>query len=197
MILQRDERWFERAIRRASLQQLERLSLGKPFAPIHFAVLWPPGLKILLQKVVNVNPEDSHRRRPITIAVALGLFDSMELLISADCALHQPSHPHTMGNHTLLQIALRLPLSMRQRMFHRIASALAHRHLRLLHLARSQLPYPRFSKLCASENPTREHNARTLPTRDGIPVRWKRCISLLKPSRGADNCVSLICRASW
>jgi hypothetical protein len=121
---------------------------------MHFAVLWPVGLKILLRKGVDVNPTDDYGRAPIHIAVALGLLDSVEQLINADCALYSPK-----SKLTLLQIAMRLPDPSRQRIFDLVAAALTDRHLRLQHQAILLLPHVKISGLCASESEIRERSA--------------------------------------
>jgi hypothetical protein len=150
----RDEDQFKRAVTRASLRNLEKRSPGKLFAPIHFAVLWPPGLKILLQKGVDANTEDFYGRRPIHIAVALGLVESVECLISADCALYSPK---TMP--PLLQTAQMLLDPTRQRVFDLVSAALIDRHTRLLQWASSRISHMMMSTLCASAGKIRERIA--------------------------------------
>lgn len=109
---------------------------------MHFAVLWPTGLRILIEKGANVNAEDHHSRRPIHLAVALGLADSVEYLIKADCALFTPP-----GHVSLLHSALNERNPEGQRILDLLVPVLINRHTRLLDLARELLPSSSFSEL--------------------------------------------------
>jgi hypothetical protein len=142
IILQRCEIQFQRAIHKAGLSVLNRKSPINGLAPIHFAVLWPAGLKILIDKGVDVNVEDCHGRQPIHLAVALGHIRSVEYLINADCALSSPSH-----DLSLLQHAMKLRDPQRQQILEALVSGLTDRHTRLLDMASELLPSSSLSKL--------------------------------------------------
>ena len=154
MVLQQHETSFQRAVARAELSTLNRSSPVNGLAPVHFAVLWPIGLEILIDRGVNVNAEDHYGRRPVHLAIALGLIQSVELLITADCGLFTPS-----TNGSLLQYALRLDVSQTHRIIDLVVEALIDRHSRLLDLARDLLPGSSFSKLNIGDEQKKERNA--------------------------------------
>lgn len=123
-------------------------------APIHFAVLWPVGLNLLVDRGVHVNPEDSHGRRPIHLAVTLGIADSVRCLLRADCGLFNPPH-----DESLLQHALRLEDTQRSQILDLLIPALIDRHTRLLDLANSHLPPAVFVKLGLTPGQLHEQKA--------------------------------------
>jgi ankyrin repeat protein len=142
IILQQDERRFERAICRCDVTKMNRKSPRRLLTPVHFAVTWTHSLRILIDKGVDLNPEDSFGRRPIHLATALGLDEAIELLIIADCSLYSPGYQED-----VLQHALHLEDPSRERVVHLITAGLTDRHSRLLEHARTLLPPTIFSKL--------------------------------------------------
>jgi hypothetical protein len=97
-------------------------------------------LKILIERGVNVNAEDSYGRRPIRLAVALGLAESVQILLSVDCGLYTP-----LCDYSLLQDALVLQVPRKECILNMIVVALTDRHTRLLNMARTSLPFFKFS----------------------------------------------------
>jgi hypothetical protein len=169
VLLQKDETHFERAIHKAKLSNLNIQSSINGLAPIHFAVLWPFGLRVLIDKGVNVNVEDHYGRRPIHLAVGLGHAQSVDHLISADCALSGlPSGV------SLLQIALGLLHPNKQQIVDSVVAAVIDRHTRLLDMAIEFLPPSSFEKLGTNHEKKVErcapHVIETLESRGvGIP----------------------------
>lgn len=154
MILQRNEGHFRRLVQKAKLSILNRKSPVNGLAPVHFSVLWPTGLKLLVERGVNVNPADTFGRRPIHLAVALGLTDSVRCLIGADCGLFTPSH-----DDSLLQHALDLEGPQRSQILDLLVPALIDRHKRLVELASSRLPPTLFFKLNLTPGKVHEQKA--------------------------------------
>ena len=107
---------------------------------MHFAILWPEALKMLIGRGANINIEDQYRRRPIHLAVGLGLSSSVNCLLEADCALFTPP-----GTGSLLKNALKLTGFERRHILDALIAALADRHGRLIERARSLLPSIIFS----------------------------------------------------
>ena len=102
---------------------------------MHFAILWPEALKMLIERGANINIEDHYRRRPIHLAIALGLTSSVDCLLGADCALYTPRYTRS-----LLQNVLELNEFERRHILDALIAALADRHRRLIERARSLLP---------------------------------------------------------
>jgi hypothetical protein len=143
MILQQNENHFERAVHKAKLSDLERQSPVNGLSLIHFAVTWPFGLRTLIQKGVNINPEDHRHQRPIHLAVTIGSFESVEHLVNADCALST-----TVSDKSLLELAMLLkPVCLKQSIVCVLMSAFANRHMRLLDMAMDLLPRSVLSKV--------------------------------------------------
>ena len=143
IILQRQEEHFRRITKKAEPSILNRRSLINGLAPIHFAVLWPIGLRVLVGRGVDVNAEDNYGRRPIHLAVALGIFDSVRCLLDADCGLFTPAQ-----DYSLLQYALKLSDDhKRSQISLELIQAFCDRHTRIRDLAESCLPTSIFSRL--------------------------------------------------
>jgi hypothetical protein len=158
IILQQKEEHLRHIIRKAKLSTLNRKSPVNGLAPVHFAVLWPIGLRILVNRGVDVNIEDDYGRRPIHLAVASGIPDSVRCLINADCGLFTPAE-----DHSLLQYALNLDddqewLSIS---FH-LVQALSDRHTRIRNLAKSCLPPSIFSTLGLAPHGLQEQRASSI-----------------------------------
>lgn len=103
---------------------------------IHFAVLWPAALSRLILAGVDVNVQDKFERRPIQLAVAMGVVESVQMLIKADCSL-ATSHSHR----SLLQESLLFrEKHEREQIFSLIVQGLINRHTRLLNIAMAVLP---------------------------------------------------------
>ena len=117
-------------------------------------MLWHPGLKFLIQNGVDVNVEICYGRRPVHLAVALGLVNVVEFPIDANCALFNPSHIPS-----LLQFALKLRGPQRQETLNLFVTALIHRHSRILNIAKKLLPNSSFSKLNIIEGQKKERRA--------------------------------------
>ena len=141
VILQRHEKKFRRIMTKATLSDINHASSINGLAPIHFAVLWPEALKMLIERGANINIEDQYRRRPIHLGVRLSLTSSVDCLLEANCALFTP--PET---GSLLKNALRLTGLERRHILDTIIAALADRHGRLTERARSLLPSIIFSE---------------------------------------------------
>jgi len=139
IIIERQEEHFSRIVKKAKLSILNRKSPVNGLAPIHFAVLWPIGLKMLVGRGVDVNIEDNYGRRPVHLAVALGIDESVRCLLNADCGLFTPAE-----DCSLLQYALRLNESQ---ILLQIIQALRDRHTRLQDMAMSLLPRSVSAKL--------------------------------------------------
>ncbi|CAN9255692.1 unnamed protein product [Alternaria alternata] len=154
MILQRQEDQFQRTVQRAKISTLNHRSSVNGLAPIHFAVLWPAGLKMLLDRNAWVGPEDKYGRQPIHLAVALGIPESVRYLLSADCGLFTPPH-----DQSLLQHALKLPTPQRSEILHLLIPALTERHTRLIDMAIMFLPPPSLSKLNLAPGQRNEQSA--------------------------------------
>ena len=136
MILGQQTEHFRRLIDKAHSSILNRRSPVNGLAPIHFAVLWPTGLRMLVGRGVDVNTEDNYGRRPIHLAVALGIVDSVECLLKADCGLFTPAE-----DCSLFQYALMLySEEEKSRVVFQIIQALHDRHIRLRDRALSYLP---------------------------------------------------------
>lgn len=154
MILQRREDQFQRAVHRAKLSALNHRSSVHGLAPIHFAVFWPTGLRMLLKRGVRVNSEDIYGRRPIHIAVAQGITESVRCLLAEDCGLFTPPN-----DHSLLQIALRLQDPERSQILHLVFPALIDRHKRLQTMASEFLPPSVFSQFELTSGQLHEQRA--------------------------------------
>ena len=121
---------------------------------MHFAVLWPAALEALIERGANVNVEDQYRRRPIHLAVVLGLAGSVDCLIGADCALFTPPEFRS-----LLESALTLTEFERRHILDALIAALTDRHTRLIDRARSHLPSIIFSAFNIIEGRKQERQA--------------------------------------
>jgi len=136
IILQRQEKHFHHIIKRTELSILNRKSPINGLAPIHFAVLWPTGLKMLMKRGVDINIEDNHGRRPVHLAVALGIVESVQCLLNADCGLFTPAE-----DYSLLQYALfSCEEGADSQILFQLIQALCDRHTRLRDMAISHLP---------------------------------------------------------
>lgn len=114
---------------------------------MHFAVIWPAALCHLILAGAIVDVEDNFGRRPIQLAVAMGVVESVRMLIEADCSLATP-HSH----HSLLQESLLVEDKPKgTRISNLIVQGLIDRHTRLLNIAMAALPPS--SKLARSINP--------------------------------------------
>ena len=154
MILQQDEDQFRRLVRKAKLSVLNRKSPVNGLAPVHFAVMWPTALRLLMERGVNVNHEDTYGRRPIHLAVALGLTESVRCLLGADCALFTPSHDDSLVRHALYSHT-----PQRSQILDLLIPAMIERHMRLMDLAGSHLPPSLFSKLNVTPGQFHEQKA--------------------------------------
>jgi len=123
-------------------------------ALVHLAVKWPSGLKILIEKRVNINAEDHCGRRPIHFAISQGSVESVKLLIEADCALFTPKNVMS-----LLHFAWGRIESNGQHLLDLLVPALINRHTRLLDLAEDLLPGSIFSKFQTRTVPKSARNA--------------------------------------
>jgi hypothetical protein len=158
IILQQKEEHLRYIIRKAKLSTLNRKSPVNGLAPVHFAVLWPIGLRILVNKGVDVDVEDDYGRRPIHLAVALGVPDSVRCLLNADCGLFTPA-----DNDSLLQYALNLDDAQeRLSMSFQLIQALSDRHTRIKNLANSCLPPSVFSTLGLAPHGLQEQRASSI-----------------------------------
>ena len=119
---------------------IDHASSVNGLSPMHFAVVWPTALKALIERGANVNVGDQWGRRPIHLAVALGLPTAVDYLLRADCALFTPASARS-----LLESALTLVGSEKRQILDALVIALADRHTRLIDIARSYLPTCTFS----------------------------------------------------
>ncbi|KAK1909809.1 hypothetical protein P3342_007981 [Pyrenophora teres f. teres] len=133
---------FERIVQKTTLSDLNHQSSVNGMAPIHFAVVWPNGLQVLIERGTDVNLEDSFGRRPIHLAIQAGFTDSVRLLLGAECGLF--ISPHRL---TVLQKAMRLHSVERLPILQALVPAIADRHKRLLDWANMMLPFSVASKL--------------------------------------------------
>lgn len=103
---------------------------------VHFAVFWPTALRRLILAGVDINVQDETERRPIQLAVAMGIVGSVKLLIEADCSLNtSDSHP------SLVQECSQLKKqNTREQISTLIIHGMINRHRRLLSLASAVLP---------------------------------------------------------
>ena len=155
IILQQREEHFHRMIKKTELSILNRKSPINGLAPIHFAVLWPTALGMLVERGVDLNIEDNNGRRPIYLAVALGIIDSVRYLLNADCGLFTPAE-----DCSLLQYALNLrDEKKRSDILPQLTRALTDRHTRLIDLANLCLPPSVFDKLGLAPNGLQEQRA--------------------------------------
>ncbi|CAN9134159.1 unnamed protein product [Alternaria alternata] len=145
---------FLRLTHKAKLSALNHASSIDGLAPIHFAVLWPTGLKMLLDRGVLVNPEDIYGRRPIHLAVVLGITDSVRYLLAEDCGLFTPP-----SGDSLLQFALRLKEPEKSQILRLLVPALIDRYKRLQNMASRFLPPSIFSKFELAPGQSREQKA--------------------------------------
>jgi len=130
-------------IKKAQPSILNRKSPINGLAPIHFAVLWPTGLRMLVGRGVDVNIEDNYGRRAIHLAVALGIVDSVRCLLKADCGLFTPT-----DDCSLLHYAQMLhEEDEKSQILSQLIQALCDRHNRLRHMAISHLPPSVFTNL--------------------------------------------------
>ncbi|RYN38248.1 hypothetical protein AA0119_g458 [Alternaria tenuissima] len=154
IILRRQIEQFQRLIHKAELSTLNRTSSIDELAPIHFAVLWPTGLRMLLDRGVRVNSGDICGRRPIHFAVALGITDSVSYLLAEDCGLSTPP-----SLDSLLQLALKLQDPEKSQILRLLVPALIDRHKRLQDMASKLLPPSVYSKLELATGQLREQKA--------------------------------------
>ena len=154
MILQRREENFRRVISKANFPDLNHVSSINGLTPMHFAVMWPTALKMLVERGSSVNVEDKYGRRPIHLAVALGLASSVDCLIGADCALFTPP-----DHRSLLETAMMLTGSERRHILDALTVALNDRHTRLIDRAISLLPGLDFSEFNIVEGQKKERLA--------------------------------------
>lgn len=114
---------------------------------MHFAVIWPTALCRLIIVGALVDVQDNLGRRPIQLAVAMGVVESVRILIEADCSL-ATSNSHR----SLLQESLLVEdKETGMRISNLIIQGLIDRHTRLLNIAMAVLPPS--SKLAKSINP--------------------------------------------
>lgn len=97
---------------------------------------------------------ERYGRRPIHLAVVLGLTSSVDFLIEADCALFTPP-----GFPSLLGYALKLTGFERRYILNALIVALTDRHTRLIDKARSLLPSMTFSDFKIIEGRKKERQA--------------------------------------
>jgi len=135
IILQRQEDHLSRIIKNANSSILNHKSPVNGLAPIHFAVLWPAGLRMLVESGVNIDIEDDYGRRPVHLAVAQGIAESVQCLLNADCGLFTPAK-----DYSLLQYALVCHNNEESRLVFQVSQALHDRHDRLRDMAISYLP---------------------------------------------------------
>ncbi|CAN9115910.1 unnamed protein product [Alternaria alternata] len=154
ILRQRQPEQFLRLTHKAKLSALNHASSIDGLAPIHFAVLWPTGLKMLLDRGVLVNPEDIYGRRPIHLAVVLGITDSVRYLLAEDCGLFTPP-----SGDSLLQFALRLKEPEKSQILRLLVPALIDRYKRLQNMASRFLPPSIFSKFELAPGQSREQKA--------------------------------------
>lgn len=103
---------------------------------IHFAVTWPEALQRLILAGADIDVQDDIGRSPIQLAVALGIVQSVRLLIEADCSLATAD-----CHQSLLQQSLEIGQSeTRSQISACIVRGLINRHTRFLELALSFLP---------------------------------------------------------
>ena len=132
-------------------------------SPQHFAVTWPVGLKHLIQRHADINIKDRHGRRPIHLAIALKAYESIQLLLEADCAL-PPYQPGKTVIHLALKAefpAFSLPLRPTP-IVATITKAYINRYKRLKELARSVLSLEQAQRLQITGDHIYECDATTL-----------------------------------
>ena len=114
----------------------------------HLAVTWPVGLKHLIQANADVNAKDHNGRRPIHLAIALKAYESIHMLLEADCALAPYMMGETVLNQTLKSESpsFRLPLRPTA-IIVAITEAYIDRHKRLREMARRVLPLEQVQRL--------------------------------------------------
>ncbi|PSN66213.1 hypothetical protein BS50DRAFT_410010 [Corynespora cassiicola Philippines] len=150
IILRQDEKLFSRAVHKSDLADLNQSSPIDGLTVVHFATTWPTGLNILIKKGVNLDSEDSYRRRPIHLAISLECVDAVRLLVQADCALRG------YGNGSLLYQILEKEDDFVQQVFDLVVHALICRYSRLLSMAQEYLPFSKLSNLNIEEGSIRE-----------------------------------------
>ena len=155
IILQRQQEHFHRIITTTEPSIFNRRSPINGLAPIHFAVLWPIGLRILVERGADINIEDDYGRRPIHIAVALGIEESVRCLLNADCGLFTPAE-----DFSLLQYALiSRDEDKDSEVLIQLIQALCDRHTRLQDLTCSHLPLSVSAKLDFTPGELQEQRA--------------------------------------
>ncbi|KAF7944676.1 uncharacterized protein EAE97_005309 [Botrytis byssoidea] len=102
VILQRSDRGLLRSIKEANINYASSLN---GLTALHFTIEWPQAREKLLDNGVDANVEDHYHRRPIHLAVALGLLKAVNILIQADCTLATANSP---WGPSLLQASLML-----------------------------------------------------------------------------------------
>lgn len=103
---------------------------------VHFAVIWPTALRRLILAGADINVQDKAKRRPIQLALAMEVEESVHLLIEADCSL-STSYPL----HGILQEALLFKdQQKREQISTLIIRNLINRHTRLLRMASAVFP---------------------------------------------------------
>jgi hypothetical protein len=158
IILQQQEEHLCHMMKKVNLSTLNRKSPVNGLAPVHFAVLWPIGLRMLVDRGVDVNIEDDYGRRPIHLAVASGINDSVRCLLNADCGLFTPA-----DDDSLLQYTLNLDDAQeRLSISFQLIQALSDRHTRIKDLANSCLPPSVFSTLGLAPHGLQEQRASSI-----------------------------------
>ena len=166
-ILHRHEKKFRQVITKATLSDIDHASSVNGLAPVHFAILWPEALRLLIRRGANINVEDRYGRRPIHLAAALSLTSSVDCLLEADCGLL--THPDQKSlleyglarfrHPNLLDSVIQLERPQRRHILDSIITALADRHKRLIERARSLLPSTIFFEFDVTEGRKKERQA--------------------------------------
>lgn len=133
-------RQCESSLQRALIQcDVNHSSPANGLCAIHFAVTWPAALQRLILDGADIDVQDHLGRSPIQLAVALGILESVRLLIEADCNLATPYSHQSLLHQSLDSLDLK-ELETRHRIAACIVRGLINRHTRLVTLALSVLP---------------------------------------------------------
>lgn len=98
-------------------------------------MVWPTALRRLILAGVDINVQDKAERRPIQLAVAMGVMESVDLLIEADCSLN--TSDSSLG--LLQECSLLEKQDTREQISTLIVHGMINRHTRLLSLASAVL----------------------------------------------------------
>ncbi|RMZ73427.1 Ankyrin repeat-containing [Pyrenophora seminiperda CCB06] len=131
---------FKRCVQISDLSKLNHQSSVNGLAIIHFAVRWPTALQMLIERGVNVNPEDIWGRRPIHLAMSERSVESVRILIEADCGLFTLPHQYSFFQQAIIP-------GVDPQIVDLFCLALVDRHSRLLDFANAQLPFSVISRL--------------------------------------------------